>query len=307
MDSIFNRKITIYDNVKSTSGRDATLAEFLLLGKEHDALITQIRNTEDDAERRKLKNQLPCATISGTFEGGHKAENLKEHSGLLCLDIDHINPDEVMPMLQEMEIISYASLSVSGKGIFAIVKLEYPEKHTEQYEALKVAFEYMGITLDKQTGDVSRLRYVSHDRNAWHRPNAETWKGLWKPMRKETTPTHIVSASIKPVKRINPVALTDSTLARVEACVRELEHRGLKVDYADWVYGLGMPLASLGETGRGYFHRLSQVDASQYNASECDAKFTNLLKSRHTIEIGSFFDYCTRLGINGKELLKQNS
>lgn len=313
MNSIFDRSISLFDRVTSKQKiKDVTLGEFLLMGDQYKDLIEQIRNTADEKEQKRLKQQLPCATISAVFEGGRKTENLKELSGLLCLDIDaHDNPDlsynTLMSMLKDMDIISYASRSVRGNGVFAIVELEYPEHITEQFEALEIAFKYMGIKLDTNCKDVTRLRFLSYDPEAWYRPDAVKWSGIWKPIRKEPTPHNNNSnAPSKPIARAREFTATDNTIERVEACVRELEYRGLRVDYADWVYGLGMPLASLGEAGRGFFHRLSQLDSQQYNASECDAKFSDFLKNTRSIGIGSFFDYCTHLGINGKDLIKNS-
>lgn len=314
MNSIFDRSISLFERVTSKQKiKDVTLGEFLLMGDQYKELIEQIRNTADEKEQKRLKQQLPCATISAVFEGGRKTENLKELSGLLCLDIDaQDNPDlsynTLMSMLKDMDIIAYASRSVRGNGVFAIVELEHPEQITEQFEALEIAFKFMGITIDKQTGDVTRLRFLSYDPDAWYRPDAVKWSGIWKPIRKEPTPPQQKrsNAPSKPIARAREFTATDNTIERVEACIRELEHRGLSVGYADWVFGLGMPLASLGEAGRGFFHRLSQLDSKQYNASECDAKFSDFLKNTRSIGIGSFFDYCTNLGINGKDLIKNS-
>lgn len=314
---IFNRPITIYEKVYSQEGKKATLEEFLLKGEQYKDLIEQIRNTTDENEKRKLKNQLPCATISGVFEGTHKKENLKEASGLICLDIDQKDNlessyDEIMNILKKMDIISFASRSVGGKGIFVIIKIAYPERFTEQFEALELIFKYVGITLDKQTGDITRLRYLSYDPQAWFRPNAIVWKGLLKQKHPHSQP---LNANKKPTQTIDNAIKTIGkdykdfydTYTKVEACIEEIERRGLSIrlSYAEWVYTFGMPLSSLGEAGRSLYHRISRLDPSKYDMEKCDKKFTDLLKHTHSISIATFFDYCSRNNINWKNLLKK--
>ena len=84
---ILETPITVFDSVTSTNGRVASLAEFLKDVSPHQ-LIQQIRMTEDKAERTRLKSSLPCATISAICPDGRKADDVFEHTGLTCIDID---------------------------------------------------------------------------------------------------------------------------------------------------------------------------------------------------------------------------
>ena len=46
-------------------------------------------------EYNDKKRSLPAFTPSGIFEGGRKLKNLKEYSGCLILDIDHLDQDQI--------------------------------------------------------------------------------------------------------------------------------------------------------------------------------------------------------------------
>lgn len=120
--NILETPITIFDSVTSTNGRVASLAEFLNEASSHK-LIQEIRMTEDKAERTRLKSNLPCATISAICPDGRKADDVFEHTGLICIDIDgQDNPGfgsgaELKAEVCKVAEVAYCSLSASGKGI----------------------------------------------------------------------------------------------------------------------------------------------------------------------------------------------
>ena len=93
----------------------------------------------------------------------------------------------------------------------------------------------------------------------------------------------------------------DNDMERVERCCREIEERGIDItaNYDDW-FRIGAALASLGERGRSLFHLVSAQNG-KYKAAETDKKFNNCLQTVSNISIGTFFHYCSRYGISGKE------
>ena len=131
--NILETPITIFDSVTSTNGRVASLAEFLKDASSHQ-LIQQIRMTEDMAERTLLKSSLPCATISAICPDGRKADDAFEHTGLICIDIDgQDNPGfgsgaELKTEVCKVAEVAYCSLSASGNGCFAILRLSHPDR-----------------------------------------------------------------------------------------------------------------------------------------------------------------------------------
>lgn len=174
--------ITVFDSVTSTNGRVASLAEFLNDASSHQ-LIQQIRMTEDKVERTQLKSGLPCATISAICPDGRKADDAFEHTGLICIDIDGQDNlgfgsgSELKAEVCKVAEVAYCSLSASGNGCFAILRLSYTENHLGHFLSLQRLFKLrLGIVIDGQCKDVKRLRFASYDSEPYINDNAEPFR-----------------------------------------------------------------------------------------------------------------------------------
>lgn len=291
--SIFNRKICWFSSMRDQEPKDITLGEFLAKGNEYLEQIERLRSCRNAEERKFIKSKLPQATISGIFRGGRKAENLVQHSGLICIDIDaKDNPDiENFDLLKEsllsrIDEVAFASLSVSGKGYYAILKLAYPSQHIKQFRALQKDFKKFGITLDGACSDVTRLRCLSYDNRLFINDAATPYKGVEQPK--------IIVPKIYP-KRNN---FDDNTDELVYMACQEIKRRHIDMtdNYADWI-SIGLALASLGEDGRDYFHIVSEQNP-KYNQSETDRKYDGFLRSNSgRVTIGTFIYFCKRYGV----------
>ena len=168
MKSLFDTKISYYRNVEDNVGTEISLRDFLFCDK-YKEQIEHIRSISDEDVQKRLKLQLPVATISGTFAPTCKAENLVAHSNLLCIDIDkkdNLDVDWFDDMKHEWHNIPqilYAGRSIRGKGWFAIFRIAYPDKHEAQFEALKRDFANSGLIIDKACKNVNRMRFISYD------------------------------------------------------------------------------------------------------------------------------------------------
>lgn len=79
---------------------------------------------------------------------------------------------------------------------------------------------------------------------------------------------------------LNDGASPSDTATRVESLIAQLKasHTDITSGYAEWLK-VGFALASeFGEPGRRYFHDISAL-YSEYNATECDKKYDECLKS----------------------------
>lgn len=282
--TLLNRKITIYRDVRDRIGRPATFADFLRLCLESREEVETLRATSDPDVRRKLKQALPCATLSGQFAPSRKTENLVQHSGLICLDFDHVSDcTALMHRLSRLDCVAFASHSVSGSGVFAVVPITHPDRHREHFQALRRFFADSGCEVDRQCGDVTRLRVISYDPEAVLRLDVVPFRGLWREPRQTF--------------QFRPRAFDrDKTLTRVQSCVDEVVARGLDITecYDDWLR-VALALGSLGEAGREFFHSLSS-QSPKYNAALCDKKF-NECRNARDITIGSFFALCKTYGV----------
>lgn len=182
MSTYFDVPITIYNGYRETVGREGTIREFLMLGTQYREAIERLRKAVAEGKKdvaNAIKSTLPCATISGVFYPKRSKHNLVSHSGMICIDIDHV--EDCAKMIQEIATINtvaYVSRSVSGQGVFALIPLAYPDRHEEQFESLKQYFAGRGIEIDAACKDVSRLRGLSYDACAMGRFDAVPYTGI---------------------------------------------------------------------------------------------------------------------------------
>lgn len=295
--SIFDKQISVYRNTHDNRGIVRTIGQFLSPGESERHKIATLRATTDPAIRRSIKTrELPLATMSGQFSPTRKVDNLVSHSGVICIDIDRKdNPDwsvaELKSTLACDPHVAFAEVSVGGGGVFCLIELQHPEEHERQFESLKGYFMQMqsrvvpghaGITIDAACGDVTRLRCLSYDPAPVINERAATYEGLSDP---PTLPAPTVPTYGEP-----PHELGDDgkVWQYVEAC--EHEHLNLVGTYDEWVK-IGLSLATLGEDGRNPFHHLSRIDGANYNPTQCNRKFDELLKSvrRERMSIAHFY------------------
>ena len=279
MKSLFDTKISYYRNIRDNVGTEISLRDFLFCDQ-YKEQIGHIRSISDEAVQKRLKLQLPMATISGTFAPTCKAGNLVAHSNLLCIDIDKKDNKDV-DWFNDLKYewhsipqILYAGRSIRGKGWFAIFRIAYSDKHEAQFEALKRDFANCGLIIDKACKNVNRMRFITYDPEPYVNEDATLYTKVW--------------VEPKPIVRTTYSYDCSNGIRHAEQCCQEIERRGIDItaDYNDWFH-VGAALASLGERGRSLFHLVSSQNA-KYKASETDEKFDNLLHNVKKINIGTF-------------------
>ena len=92
--TFLDTEISVYNGVTDTKGSISTIGAFLNDTK-HIEEIKHLRTLMNKEERNAIKKGLPMACISGIFDPTRKAENLKQHSGLICVDLDRQDNLEV--------------------------------------------------------------------------------------------------------------------------------------------------------------------------------------------------------------------
>lgn len=292
---IFQTHISVYNGVTDNTGTRMPLGTFLFC-KEYKDDILRLRAVFDKEKRNALKRSLPQATISGVFSPTRAKNNLSQHSGLICVDIDaKDNPDilDWETLKQDLSVlpqIAYCALSVSGKGLFLVIPLRYPEKHLQQFRQLQIDFRKMGIMIDSACSDITRLRCLSYDEHPIINENATLYEGVYveKPKHK-SFPTCFIYEG-------------ENTSAEVAVCCRKIQQCGIDItaSYDDWLK-VGCALATLGESGRSLFHICSRQNA-KYNAAKTDKMFTDLLRRNYQqVNIDTFFWMSKQHGITTKE------
>lgn len=274
------------------------------------AIVEKIRTSSNEKEKKDLKSKLPAITPSGIFRE-RRASMLEQHSGLICIDIDgkdnkHLSDwDAVKTKLRKLPFIMYAGLSVRGNGIFLLIKLAYPDRHAQHFNALQAIFKEMGITIDKSCSDASRLRGYSYDPRPYVNPTSSLYYDLLEcdnlkstPRQKGANPRSQVDPSIAPRTDMQPktneelmeLLLNPPAMeAGVEALFKPLSgrideliekvlqtQRDITVAYTDWFVICCILANRFNEEGRERFHQLSQFYPN-YTREECDKKFGECL------------------------------
>ena len=291
--NIFSRQISVYDGVTDNVGRTMLLSDFLF-SSEYKNVIRMMRCVTDKEERDKWKRQLPQATISGVFTPTRAIKNMKQHSGLISVDVDaKENPaitdwEDLKKQLTILPQIAYCSLSVSGNGVFVIIPLRYPQNHLQQFRQLQIDFDRMGITIDKACSDITRMRCMSYDEHPLINVDVIPYEGVYVEPPKTRLWYFGDSGS-------------DKDIRLVQQCCEQINRTGVDITsgYDQWLK-VGCSLASLGEDGRMYFHICSQQNL-EYNESRTDKLFSDLLRRNYQdVNIATFFWICQQYGIRTK-------
>lgn len=284
-----NNKISLFRNYRDTTpALDITIQDFCgnIVSDDYRNEVLAVRDLTEKADRDRIKSTLPAVTISGTFSPSRANANLKQHSGWICLDFDQKgNPDitdwpALRNALAGFANVLFAALSASGKGVFLIIPILYPEYHLEHFLSLEIDFASIGLTVDKACKDVSRLRGISFDPDAVINPRAETYRKYYQAAQ---------------VKRTYP---TMNGTERIDLLIKKLINAGVDIttDYSDW-FELGRALANVyGESGRGYFHQLSQF-YPDYKHAECDKQYSACLRSPGKATEATIFELAKKSNI----------
>lgn len=275
-------EVSLYRGAIDKMGEVVKLADCLQNTKYKD-IVDKVRAGKTPEERHSIKDaiksQIPCFTIGGTFEKRGK-DNLTKASGLIGIDIDFKDNTEVISqvpeVLKRLPYILYSAKSVSGDGYFAIVRLGTPENYKGHFNALERDFKKLGITIDKSCKDISRLRFVSYDTDAYYNREAKLYYSVLGADKKKEENQGCVEIT----RTSYPSCTSTSTLESIDNLVKQWEDAGspqLDDTYDGW-RNLGMSICSeFGEGGRALYHKLS-ASSSKYDIAGTDKQYDYILE-----------------------------
>lgn len=308
MTDIFATNISAFKSATDTRPATVTLRQFLF-SKKHAEQIIALRDIQEKEARDILKKQLPAATISGTFTK-RAAAHITAYNGLVCLDFDagdnpDIQTDEMKRRLADFDEVAYAAVSVGGKGVFAILQTNNtdPTEHARLVDLLGTLISLScQLRYDRACKDVSRLRFVSFDSEAWVNPAPAVFDftaicsiEAARPPR----PVLIKKSPIEGGKGGDRRNKTDHTRERVEALISAVEQSraDLTDPYDDWMR-LGFAIAAhFGMDGEDYYQRLSQFHPD-YDSHETAKKYADFVRNGRRIRIGTFFKILENKGFS---------
>lgn len=301
-ESILNINVSAWQSYfDSANPKDVNLLTWLTSPKYADK-VNAIRSMADKNERSKLKATLPAITPSGTFTQREES-GLILHSGFIQFDIDlkdntHItNYTELKEQLANIREIAYCGLSVSGTGFWGLIPILHPEKHTAHVMALQHDFKSLGIVIDAKPKNVASLRGYSWDPEAYFNHQATLYTNLYEPKPERYS-------------RADSTYHHQSTEAeKVEAILQQIESGSIDITqgYGTW-FAIGCALANqFGESGRQYFHQVSQYHPD-YKYHKTDNQFDEYLKHNgYKYTLGTFFAIAKDYGLEWKNILKADT
>lgn len=286
---IFERQVSVFKSVTEKEPLLNTTIWNALNPTKARTDIQAIRDCEDLDLKKELKKKMFAFTASGICNGTRKKENMAPN-GILCIDIDgKDNPNreiqELKTLVSDIDCVAYAGLSISGNGVFALIPINDKGSHEACFRALQRDFKEIGIIIDNSCKDISRLRFMSFDDDAYYNRAAmvytEIMEEIYKPVDKNI-PRH----------RQHNEGNTGISLL-IEALDRT--RRDITGNYAQWIrIGAGL-YNEFGESGRGYFHDISKYHP-KYSVRETNKKYDKC-KTMTNCNIGTVFYIAKNEGI----------
>lgn len=175
--------VSFFERLYLPASNPLTLEEIIILIRtrrwEHEITAYRAALAAGDKEGAgKLKSQLPGFTPSGSFDGGHRANQLKTYSRIIGLDFDHVpDPAALAALFRGLAFTLALFVSPGGQGlkVFVVVDTDR-EHHAAAFAAVAACYEQAsGLTADRACKDICRCCYVSDDPEAWYNPDAETF------------------------------------------------------------------------------------------------------------------------------------
>jgi len=148
----------------------------VITGSYYADITERLRAINDKASARDYKARVfDFCTFSGVFNS-RRADALIKHSGLMCLDFDHIeNVEELRNRLLGDTMFETQLLfrSPSGDGLKWVISIDKCTlSHGEYFSAVAnyIKFTY-GVEVDRSGRDVCRACFLPHDPNCYANPN----------------------------------------------------------------------------------------------------------------------------------------
>ena len=177
---------SFYRNVRVKENVLMHISEFVNLirngkWKNEVSSYRQLMREGKTEEAGRIKSNLPAILVAGVCEEGHTKANFRKFSGELILDVDGCDERtrELLHLLKGQPWVRAGWVSVSDNGFKVVVRVdaETPyefEKQAYPQVAAKVE-ELIGVPVDKQCKDLTRMCYVSWDEDAFWNEDCEVF------------------------------------------------------------------------------------------------------------------------------------
>jgi hypothetical protein len=287
-------KVSLFNNVRDKTPKVVDLDLWLKTTIDPPKKLKNKVDKYRELVDKEIKLSLPCITPCARFKGIRNLESVKSLSGFIVFDIDReskaknkpsnscIDMLRVKELLKKEPFVYYCGFSVSGDGLYVVVKIDQKKSFSKYFKYFEKWFFLKGIFIDEVCKDLTRLRIFSYDKKAYYNPNSDVFK-LPKKIKKEVK---VVSRNAR-----------KSDVDKVESLIATIERNAIDVTsgYNDWIKIGASFYNLLGDRGLAYFDRVSKFHPD-YSSEKVERKF-NSCKRLNGTGIGSFFYICDSYGI----------
>ena len=273
---ILNKQISWYPNALSSTGYNIAFGDYFsnIVSQQYNPYIQKYRDTvevlgKDSDFAKQLKvSSLVCVTPSGIFSERKDSGLRGDFTGIIVLDLDAkdnygIDIDKAILDARNIPNTLAYHKSVSGEGYAIYVYVDKWQRNTYSF-AMSYYTVMLGVTFDRATSNLSRLRFISYDEDLWLADRIECLE----------IPPLVVSKRHTPKPSNRQTTSNDMIGELVNTVISNGDDP--TQDYADW-FTLGCAIANgYGESGRTMFHIVSS-NYYGYDYQEVDAKFDSIL------------------------------
>lgn len=183
-DELRSAKISVVKNVSSSNTSTLTTFGLLLDNIKNLESIEEVKEMKGwkhcgDKEKEnkfiETKKNLPAFTLTTHVENGESLRKGTEiKNNYIIIDIDNIEiNDEVFSELNSFYFVIGSGISVSGEGIYSIVKfdesVDNKDKFKEMFSQLEEFYKDRDFEIDKSCSNINRLRVISPYEFKWNR------------------------------------------------------------------------------------------------------------------------------------------
>lgn len=277
---------------------EVTLARVLknFMGKNFQQVIEEARCLYNEGQSEAyvlFKNKLPAITFSGTFKDKRTASNIQSYSGLIVLDVDKIgkNLNEVKERIFNDEFVLAVWISPSGDGLKFLIKTDREAiDHKKVYKNALIYFsKKFEINVDKSGSDISRLCFVSFDKELKHKDNCTSFNDnsiplLEKQITRIKTTNPFTDGDRKVVREVSSNQNAQKKILRKIYFFLKKRNLSITSTHEEWIkIAFAISNTFTYEVGRRYFMEFCRLDGNEHNEEECEKLIENCYRKGTTL------------------------
>ena len=277
-DFLLNTKVSIMKQHKVLN--ESNLYNAIITGricKKEIEAVRSIDRSKDEIAYKQAKSKVLSFTPSCVC-ASTTAKEIKQINPLIAVDIDAkdnegVSIEEMRKKINSLPFVMYSSLSVGGKGMYALISILDENKNDFKavFKALEEDFKALGLTLDGSCVNVNRERYMSYDDDEYWNTKCEIYT------RKINIPTQVNTTLLRGGDNANK-PLTQREYNKVKSMVEDIKANKLQLtkNHTDTLLICNAIANIWGEEGRELIHIIRQ-QRSGYDEYKTDNNYTHVL------------------------------